>query len=590
MGSFSREQKREIAQLASQYGGGGGGGSGIENVVEDTSPQLGGTLDLNGQNISTGSETISPTELGRIDGVTSNVQTQLDGKAASSHTHTASDITDFDTEVSNNTDVVANTAKVSYTDAAKVATIETNADVTDTANVTAAGALMDSEVTNLADVKAFDTTDYATAAQGALADTATQPADIANFETSTQLNTRDTNNRSRTNHTGTQTASTISDFDTEVSNNASVVANTAKVSYTDSAKVAGIEANATADQSDAEIETAYNNQVAQVSSGERTAGTETAIRRFSPADVASMAGTHGGGGGGSTTYGISQSFFQVQDDGSTGQLTTGTAADLAGMWATPSITDATDFSWNGTTGILTVNTAGTITLDAKVNGWNNANNRHELHIQIYKNGTTVLVEDAQYASRNNTQGEGGAYIHGFKDEAEIGDTYRIRVFDIGVAVTIGAANVSGQTYLSATLSKTDSPGSWTSYTPTWAGSSTSPVIGDGSISASYTVIGDTCKVRLVTTMGSTTTYGSGYWTFTLPLTAAGTGFDNGMGIFYCNDGTSSSTQTVAFAYPITTTTMVFDVASGTRANVDFNSPHTWANGDRLIGQFEYKLA
>jgi len=35
--------------------------------------------------------------------------------------------------------------------------------------------------------------------------------------------------RNRTNHTGTQTASTISDFDTEVSNNSSVVANTAKV-------------------------------------------------------------------------------------------------------------------------------------------------------------------------------------------------------------------------------------------------------------------------------------------------------------------------------------------------------------------------
>ena len=34
--------------------------------------------------------------------------------------------------------------------------------------------------------------------------------------------------RNRTNHTGTQTASTISDFDTEVSNNTSVVANTAK--------------------------------------------------------------------------------------------------------------------------------------------------------------------------------------------------------------------------------------------------------------------------------------------------------------------------------------------------------------------------
>ena len=58
------------------------------------------------------------------------------------------------------------------TDGTKLDTIETNADVTDTANVTAAGALMDSEVTNLAQVKAFDSADYATAAQGTTADAA----------------------------------------------------------------------------------------------------------------------------------------------------------------------------------------------------------------------------------------------------------------------------------------------------------------------------------------------------------------------------------------------------------------------------------
>jgi hypothetical protein len=59
-------------------------------------------------------------------------------------------------------------------DKTKLDGIEAGADVTDTANVTAAGALMDSEVTNLAQVKAFDSSDYATAAQGALADSALQ--------------------------------------------------------------------------------------------------------------------------------------------------------------------------------------------------------------------------------------------------------------------------------------------------------------------------------------------------------------------------------------------------------------------------------
>ncbi len=42
------------------------------------------------------------------------------------------------------------------TDGTKLDTVETNADVTDTTNVTAAGALMDSELTNIAAIKALD--------------------------------------------------------------------------------------------------------------------------------------------------------------------------------------------------------------------------------------------------------------------------------------------------------------------------------------------------------------------------------------------------------------------------------------------------
>ena len=66
-------------------------------------------------------------------------------------------------------------------DGTKLDGIEAGADVTDTANVTSAGALMDSEVTNLAQVKAFDSSDYATAAQGTLADSAVQPNDSPTF-------------------------------------------------------------------------------------------------------------------------------------------------------------------------------------------------------------------------------------------------------------------------------------------------------------------------------------------------------------------------------------------------------------------------
>ena len=59
-------------------------------------------------------------------------------------------------------------------DKTKLDGISTGADVTNTSTVTAAGALMDSEVTNLAQVKAFSSSDYATAAQGVKADSAMQ--------------------------------------------------------------------------------------------------------------------------------------------------------------------------------------------------------------------------------------------------------------------------------------------------------------------------------------------------------------------------------------------------------------------------------
>jgi|GEM_PF-2557522 len=72
---------------------------------------------------------------------------------------------------------------------------------------------------------------------------------LAGIATGATVNDTDANLLNRANHTGTQTASTISDFDTEVANNTTVAANTAKL--------AGIESGATADQTASEIKVAY---------------------------------------------------------------------------------------------------------------------------------------------------------------------------------------------------------------------------------------------------------------------------------------------------------------------------------------------
>ena len=68
-------------------------------------------------------------------------------------------------EIKSAYEAVADTNAFTDAEKTKLSGIEASADVTDTTNVTAAGALMDSEVTNLAQVKAFDSSDYLTTHQ-----------------------------------------------------------------------------------------------------------------------------------------------------------------------------------------------------------------------------------------------------------------------------------------------------------------------------------------------------------------------------------------------------------------------------------------
>jgi hypothetical protein len=172
----------------------GGGGSGTVTSVATSAPITGGTI--------TGSGTIgiSAATTSAAGSMSSADKTKLDGIEAAADVTDTSNVTSagalMDSEVTNlaqvkafNSADYATAAQGAKADSAqqppsegafangdktKLDTIETNADVTDTANVTAAGALMDSEVTNLAAVKAFDPAAYATAAQGAKADTALQ--------------------------------------------------------------------------------------------------------------------------------------------------------------------------------------------------------------------------------------------------------------------------------------------------------------------------------------------------------------------------------------------------------------------------------
>lgn len=59
-------------------------------------------------------------------------------------------------------------------------------------------------------------------------------------------------------------------------------------------------------------------------------------------------------------------------------------------------------------------------------------------------------------------------------------------------------------------------GAFSSYTPTWTSTGTEPAIGNGTITGRYIQVGNLVQAWIVLTMGSTTTFGTGNYIFSLP--------------------------------------------------------------------------
>ena len=136
-------------------------------------------------------------------------------------------------------------------------------------------------------------------------------------------------------------------------------------------------------------------------------------------------------------------------------------------------------------------------------------------------------------------------------------------------------------------------GAWINYTPTWTGSGTNPVIGNGSITGRYSLVNKTVTAQILVTMGSTTTFGSGAYFFSLPVTAAATlvGYP-ALGAGWGNDVSSGGATTfVAQVHNSGTTTFAlrYTVASG-NGSVTATAPYTWASGDFITATIQYKAA
>ncbi|MHB9862195.1 hypothetical protein [Streptomyces sp. YIM S03343] len=131
---------------------------------------------------------------------------------------------------------------------------------------------------------------------------------------------------------------------------------------------------------------------------------------------------------------------------------------------------------------------------------------------------------------------------------------------------------------------------WTPYTPAWTATTTNPVIGNGTLTGRYMKIGRNvlCNINLVA--GSTTTFGSGNYSFSLPVAAASSGVSVvGSSMLLGTDrwnGTivvSSAATTVGAFIPISATNTRSDFLTATR-------PETLASGAQVRLTFMYEAA
>ena len=388
---------KDIADMAGTHGGGGGG---LSNAVEtvagdigsfnaigaDTVNIVGGTdisTSVSGDILTIDFDGAIITDHGALTGLSDDDHTQYHNDARALTwlgTRSTSDLSEgtnlYYTEgrVSANTDVVANTAKV------------TNA--THTGDVTGATSL-----TIAAGAVTYSKTDAGVQASLDLADSAAQSGDNVSIFTNDSGYI-----------TGNETITLSGDV-----TGSGTTAITAILSA-DTVGLSELSATGTADST-------------TFLRGDNTWAT--------PA------------GGGGSPAALANSYFQATKNSST-YTTTTSLTDVTGF--DEDINEGSDYTFNATTGVLTIDSDGDYFISFHATGSQSANNRNETYAQMLVDtgsgfSSVAGAFDKQYASRNTTQDEGSVQISNFLYSASAGDNIKFQMLHVGVSAAFGQDDV-----------------------------------------------------------------------------------------------------------------------------------------------------
>lgn len=126
---------------------------------------------------------------------------------------------------------------------------------------------------------------------------------------------------------------------------------------------------------------------------------------------------------------------------------------------------------------------------------------------------------------------------------------------------------------------------WTSYTPVWTSTGTAPVIGNATVKGRYLQSGKLVMYVAFIQFGSTSTYGTGTYRFSLPVTQSDVDLGYGGALTY--DASVPAAETPAVVVFAGADKVTF---YGSGGQVGATVPFTWTTGDRLAWCLIYEAA
>ncbi|MGW4050790.1 hypothetical protein ACWENA_08150 [Streptomyces sp. NPDC004779] len=134
---------------------------------------------------------------------------------------------------------------------------------------------------------------------------------------------------------------------------------------------------------------------------------------------------------------------------------------------------------------------------------------------------------------------------------------------------------------------------WTNYSTTWTASTSNPGLGNGLLFSRYKSIGKKITAVVELIMGTTTTFGTGYWMFALPAAAANPAGASAnfayLGVARAHSATTWYNGVAAVTKGLSTVKVHEDAAA---AEWSATRPHAWvgAANNYLHIQVDYEAA